>query len=350
VSLLKALRLYGKGDLRLEEVESPSPASGEIILRVRATSICATDIKAYSFGSRTKLPLTLGHEVSGDVCEVGEGLEHYSGKRVTLNPNVFCGKCHYCLTGEHVLCGSRYAIGIDVDGSFAEYLKVPAQALRVGCVQEVPPGVDYEEASLVEPLSCCLRGQIKLGVGSGDVVTVIGAGPIGLMHLKLAKLSNASKVIVSEVEELRIKRAEAMGADHVVDPRHEDLERSILGLTRGRGSDVVIVAVGSPDAQRDALRIVGRGGRINFFAGLPAGMEVVPLDTNVIHYRQVIVLGTSMSTPHEFKRALDIVGSGLVDLKPFVTHRFKLEEGLDAFATAMRRDSLKVVLMPRGDL
>lgn len=341
---MKAIRLYGKGDLRLEEVEVPDPKKGEIILRVRATSICATDIKAYSFGTRTKLPLTLGHEVSGDVCETGNDLEHYIGKRVTLNPNIFCGSCLYCLTGEHVLCDSRYAIGIDIDGSFAEYLKIPAQGLRVGCVQEVPKSMDYEEASLIEPLSCCLRGQIKLGVSPGDIVTIIGAGPIGLMHVKLAKIFGASKVIVSEVDDFRIRNAERMGADHVVNPSYEDLERRIMDLSKGRGSDAVVVAVSSPDAQREALKIVRRGGRINFFAGLPTGMDVVPINTNAIHYKQIMVTGTSMSTPHEFRKALDLTGFGLIDLKPLITHRFKLEEGLESFATAMRRDSLKVIL------
>lgn len=341
-----ALKLYGKENLKVEDVEKPRLGRSEAILKVKATTICATDIKAYSYGGRTKLPIILGHEFAGDICEASEGLESYIGKKVTANPNVFCGKCEYCLSGEHVLCPNRYAIGIDVDGSFGEYVRIPSQAFQVGCVHEIPENMSYEEAALVEPLSACFRGQTKLGVKPGDVVTVIGSGPIGLMHLKLAKLFGASKVIMSEVSEHRIKMAERMGADHVVNPLKVDIEKKILELTSGRGSDAVMVAVGSPHAQRDALKVVRKGGRINFFAGLPAGIEQVSIDTNIIHYKQITVLGTSMSTPHEFKRTLDVVASGLVDVKPLITHRFELKNGLKAFSVAMKAEGLKVALIP----
>jgi L-iditol 2-dehydrogenase len=340
-----ALKLYEKNNLKVENVEKPEPGPFEAILKVKSTSICATDIKAYFYGGRTKLPIILGHEFAGDIYEVGKGLEDYLGQRVTVNPNIFCGKCEYCLMGEHVLCPNRYAIGIDIDGSFSEYLKIPAQAFNVGCVQRIPPDLSYEEAALVEPLSCCFRGQNKIGVKPGDFVTIIGSGPIGLMHLKIAKFFNVSKVIISEVDEKRAKIAEEMNADYVVNPLKEDLEKKILELTDGRGSDVVIVAVGSPKAQQDALRIVRRGGKINFFAGLPS-KEAVPLDTNIIHYKQLTVLGTSMSTPYEFKKTLDIVSSKLIDVKPLITHKLKLIEGLKGFEMATKLESLKVMLYP----
>ena len=341
-----SLKLHGKEDLRLEKVEEPKLEEPGALLKVKATSICATDIKAYTTGARTKLPIILGHEFAGDVVETSEEYKDYIGKRVVVNPNIFCGRCEYCLRGEHVLCPDRYAIGIDVDGSFAEYVKIPDQAFRVGCVYEIPENLSYEEASLAEPLSACFRGQRKLGVSPGDVVAIIGAGPIGLMHLKLAKAFGAAKVIVSEILEHRQKTAERLGADYIVNPMEVDVEKKILELTNGHGADAVVVAVGVGAAQKDALKMAAKGGKVNFFAGLPAGKEEVPINTNLIHYKQMVVLGTSMQTPYEFKKTLDLLASGVVDIKSLITHRFGLGDGLKAFSTALKAEGLKVVINP----
>jgi len=341
-----ALKLYGKEDLRLVKVNVPRLETSGAILKVGATSICASDIKAYVTGARTKIPIILGHEFAGEVVEASEEFKDYVGKRVAVNPNIFCGKCEYCLQGEHVLCPNRYAIGIDVDGSFAEYVMIPGQAFKVGCVHEIPENLSYEETSLTEPLSACFRGQRKLGIKPGDIVAIIGAGPIGIMHLKLAKAAGASKVIISEIDERRCKIAEDLGADYVVNPTKENLEKKILELTSGRGADAVIVAVGIGQAQKDALRIVARGGRVNFFAGLPAGKEEVLINTNLIHYKQITVLGTSMQTPYEFKKALDLMASGVIDVKPLITHRYSLGNGAEAFRVAMKAEGLKVIINP----
>ena len=341
-----ALRLYGKEDLRLEDVDVPKLEGDGAILRVKATGICATDIKAYTTGARTKIPITLGHEFAGEIVEASEKYREYVGKRVVVNPNIFCGRCEYCLEGEHVLCPSRYAIGIDVDGSFAEYVAIPGQAFKVGGVLEIPSHLSYEEASLVEPLAACFRGQKKLMIGPGDVVAIIGAGPIGLMHLKLAKVFGAAKIIMSEIDERRLEIAEKFGADHVINSAKEDIEKRIMEITGGKGADAVIVAVGAGAAQKDALRIISRGGRINFFAGLPTGKEEVPINTNIIHYKQIVVLGTSIQTPYEFRKTLELVAAGVVDVKPLITHIFGLKEGLKAFSTTLRGEGLKILIKP----
>lgn len=344
---MKALRLYGVKNLRLEDVEKPTPRDGDVVLRVAAAGICATDIKAYNFGSRTRLPVTLGHEVAGEVVEAGKNREELVHKRLTLNPNIFCGRCQYCLQGEHVLCRKRYALGIDVDGGFAEYMLVPEAAFSVGNVYEVPSWLSMEEAALVEPLSDCLRGQLKLGIKAGDSIAIIGSGPIGLMHLLLAKSLGLSRVIVCEKSEVRIKFAEQLGADNVIllDGR-VDFLAEIQKLTEGEGVDAVVVAVGVPEAQKDALKIVRPGGAVNYFAGLPAGIQSVEIDTNLIHYKQIRVLGTSMSTPLEFKRALDLVSSGRVNLKPLITKLVPLQEGLSGFSEAQKVENLRVMIKP----
>lgn len=341
-----ALRLHGKEDLRLEDVSEPVLKGSNAILQVKATSICATDIKAYLTGARTKIPVILGHEFSGDIIEASGPLKNYVGKRVVVNPNIFDGICVYCLSGEHVLCPNRYAIGIDVDGSFAEYVEIPEQAFRVGGVLEIPNHLSYEEAALIEPLAACLRGQMKLHVRPGDTVMIIGAGPIGLMHFLLAKVFGASKIIVSEVDDKRIETAKKIGVKYIVNPVKEDIEKRVLELTDGQGCNAVIVAVGSPHAQKDALKIVRKGGRINFFAGLPTGAEEVLVNTNIIHYKQITVLGTSMQTPIEFEKTLELVASGLVNIKPLITHEYRLKDGLEAFSKTLRAEGLKIVLTP----
>jgi len=346
---MKAVRLHGAKDLRFEDVEKPRVGPNEFLVRVKAATVCATDIRMYAYGdSRVKLPRVLGHEFAGDVEKIGANLRNSLkvGMRVTANPNMYCGRCRYCVTGRHELCDSRYALGIDVDGALAEYLRVPPEAFKTGGVCEVPDNLSYEEAALVEPLSCCLHGQEFAQTRVGDIVAVIGAGSIGLMHVVLSKAIGASKVIVSEIDDERLREAANFGADCLINPSKEDLASKISEITDGHGADVVIVAVGSPAAQQQALSIAAKGGRINFFGGLPAGREIVPLNTNLIHYREIFVLGTSSQSIYEFRKTLELVSAGVLDVKRFITHRFPLDETLKAFETASSGVGLKVCVNP----
>jgi len=346
---MKAARLHGAKDLRLEDIEKPTVGPDEFLVRVKAATVCATDIRMYTFGdSRVKLPRVLGHEFAGDVEKVGANLRNSLkvGMRVTANPNMYCGRCRYCIAGRHELCDSRYALGIDVDGALAEYLRVPPEAFKTGGVCEVPDNLSYEEAALVEPLSCCLHGQEFAQTRVGDIVAVIGAGSIGLMHVALSKAIGASKVIVSEIDDERLREAANFGADCLINPSKEDLASKISEVTGGHGADVVIVAVGSPATQQQALSIAAKGGRINFFGGLPAGKEIVPLNTNLIHYREILVFGTSSQSIYDFRKTLELVSAGVLDVKRFITHRFPLDETLKAFETASSRLGLKVCVNP----
>lgn len=346
---MKAVRLHGAKDLRLENIEKPTVGPDEFLVRVKAATVCATDIRMYTYGdSHVKLPRVLGHEFAGDVEKVGANLKNRLkvGMRVTANPNMYCGRCKYCVTGRHELCDSRYALGIDVDGALAEYLRVPPEAFKTGGVCEVPDSLSYEEAALVEPLSCCLHGQEFAQTRVGDIVAVIGAGPIGLMHVTVSKAMGASKVIVSEIDDERLREATNFGADYLMNPSKEDLASKISQITGGHGADVVIVAVGSPAAQQQALSIAAKGGRINFFGGLPAGREIVPLNTNLIHYREIFVFGTSSQSIYDFRKTLELVSAGVLDVKRFITHRFPLDETLKAFETASSGVGLKVCVNP----
>lgn len=346
---MRAVRLYGAKDLRVDDVEKPVVDADEFLIRVKAATVCATDIRIYTYGDpRVRFPRILGHEFAGDIVEVGANLKGFleAGMRVTVNPNMYCGRCRYCVTGRHELCELRYALGIDVDGALAEYLKVPSEAFRTGGVCEVPDHISYEEAALVEPLSACLHGQEFAQTKVGDIVAVIGAGPIGLMHIIVSKAIGASKVIVSEVDEERLKEAANFGADYIINPLKEDLPSKVNQITGGHGADVVIVAVGSPAAQQQALYIAAKGGRINFFGGLPAGKDTVSLNTNLIHYREIFVLGTSSQSIWDFRKTLELVSAGVLKVKPFITHRFSLEDTAKAFEIASSKISLKACVNP----
>ena len=346
---MRAVRLYGAKDLRFEEVEEPTISDDEFLVRVRAATICATDIRIYTYGDpRIKSPRILGHEFAGEIEKIGANLKNYLnvGMRVIVNPNMYCGRCRYCTTGRHELCDSRYALGIDVDGAFAEYIKVPSEASRTGGVCEVPDNLSYEEAALVEPLSCCLHGQEFAQTRVGDIVAVIGAGPIGLMHIMVSKAIGASKVIVSEVDDERLREAANFGADYLINPLKDDLVSKINQITDGHGVDVVIVAVGSPATQQQALSIVAKGGKVNFFGGLPVGKEIVPLNTNLIHYKEISVFGTSSQSIHDFRKTLELISAGVMNVKRLITHRFSLEEAQKAFEVASSRGGLKVCIIP----
>lgn len=346
---MKAVRLYGAKDLRVEEIEKPKISQNEILMRVKAAMICASDIRSYNYGNgRMRLPRVLGHEISGDIEEIGSNVKAYFNPRMrlTLNPNIFCGRCVYCITGRHELCDERRALGFEVDGGFAEYLLIPSESIRTGAICEIPDNLSYEDAALIEPISCCLHAQNLVEVGPGDTVTIVGAGPMGIMHIMVAKALGASNVIVSEIVEQRLQTAIDFGADVVVDPVKEDLASIIFEATGGRGSDVVIVAVGSQSALEQAFNLVSKGGRVSFFAGLPKGKENVALNANIIHYKEMLASGSFASTPYEFHQTVKLTASGILNVKPLITHRFSLDDTSQAFETAMSGRALKVCINP----
>jgi L-iditol 2-dehydrogenase len=348
---MKAVRLYAAKDLRVEEVEKPRISENEILMRVRAATICASDIRSYNYGDgRMRPPRILGHEIAGDIEEVGSNVKGYdSGMRATLNPNIFCGRCVFCVTGRHELCDERRALGFDVDGGFAEYVLIPPESVRTGVICEIPDNVSYEEAALIEPISCCLHAQTLVKVGAGDTVTVIGAGPMGIMHTVMAKALGASRVIVSEISEQRLQTAAHFGADVLVNPTKEDLASRVFEATGRDGSDVVIVAVGSRSAMEQALRLLSKGGRVCFFAGSQKGRESVRINANIIHYMETVVTGAFASTPYEFHQTVRLAASGrLLNMKPIVTHRFRLQDASKAFEAALSGKALKVCLNPEA--
>jgi L-iditol 2-dehydrogenase len=341
---------HGPRDLRVESAPTPVVGAGELLLRVEEASICGTDLRVYHGQHRMFPPGTVripGHEVVGAIAEVGAAVEGYAvGQRVFVAPNMGCGHCRQCISGANNLCPNYQAVGLTMDGGFAEYMRVPAQAVTQGNVMPVNAVLDPAVAALIEPLACVLRGQTALRIRPGDAVLVLGAGPIGAMHLKLARLSGARRVLVSEPNPLRLELANRAGADRSINPVAEDLAEIVAAETGGQGADAIIVATAAHAAQEAAPRLAAIGGRINFFGGLPKDRPTITFDANLVHYRELIVTGTTACSTEDCRRAAEIVNSGRIDLSDLISGRFPLERAGEAFAAAEDGHSLKVVLEP----
>jgi len=341
---------HGPNDLRVENVPKPSIGKDELLVKVLSASICGTDLRIYHGNHRMYTRDTVripGHEVVGNIAQIGENVSGFTlGQRVFCAPNTGCGHCLQCISGNNNLCASYDAIGVTSDGGFAEYVRIPANSVRQGNIIPVSQDVDPAVAALMEPFACVLRGQNALNMKPGETVLIIGAGPIGVMHMKLAKARGAGRVIVSEPAPDRAAQAKSMGADRVVDPTKEDLKSVLAQESQGHGADVIIVAAPVHAAQEASLDLAAIGGRINFFGGLPKDRPTINFDSNLVHYKELVITATTACSTADCWQAAQIVNAGLVDLSDLVSQRFPLSEALAAFAAAEDRKSLKIVLEP----
>lgn len=346
---MKAAVFYGIGDLRVEEIETPRITEEEILIRVRSCAVCGTDLRIFNYG-HFKIPegarRILGHEVAGEIVETGTRVRGYrTGMRVALPPNVGCGTCPMCLQGFNNLCPDYEAFGISMDGGFAEYMKVPVSAIRAGNVISFPDHVSFEEATLAEPLSCCYNSYKALKTEPTDTVLIVGAGPVGALHLLMNRLAGAGRIIVADISVERLERMKAFGADTLIDSSQCDLVETIKQETGGRGADVIITACSVPQLQNQALIMAAAHGRINFFGGLPKGREEVTLNTNLIHYKELVALGTTGSSILHFTKALNIIAAGNIDVKPLISARFNISHAKEAFEYAASGTGMKALII-----
>lgn len=341
---------HGPEDLRVEEVPVPAIGADDVLLRVLRANICGTDLRILHGGHRMYPAGTVripGHEVVGEVVAAGERVRGYRvGQRLFVAPNMGQGDSRETISGNNNLDPDFEAIGITMDGAFAQYMRVPAAAIRQGNLMPVAEGVDPAVAALTEPLACVWRGQQKVNVSAGDVVLVMGAGPIGVLHVMLARLRGATQIIVSEPAAGRRMQALALGADQVVDPLNEDLAGVVRAGSNGRGADVIITAAPVKALQEQALDLAAMGGRINFFGGLSKSDSVIQFNSNTVHYKELIVTGTTACSTYDCLRAAEIVNSGRLDLSPLITASFPLTSANTAFAAAADGKNLRVTLIP----
>lgn len=348
--MMQAAVYHGPKDLRIKHVTKPAPGPGEVLIRVKSSVICATDIKMFSgihSYVETDKMVIFGHENAGYIAELGSGVEGYSiGEAVFVAPNIGCGQCYLCINGNNNICRQSEQIGMSLNGGFAEYLLVPKRAVQQGNLLPIKDGVDLAVASLTEPLACVLRGQKPLQISPDKVVLIMGGGPIGMLHLKLAQLKSAAKIIVTEPNAFRRTRATEFGADCVVDPFKDDLASVVNKESNGHGADVIITAVSSAKAQADSIELAAIGGRICFFAGLPKGITPIQLDSNLLHYKELVVSGTSGNSTANCNEAMSIINAGKIDLSCMITGRFPLTEIHTAFGEAQKSHTLKIAIEP----
>ncbi len=350
---MKAARWYAQKDIRLDEVPEPFPKKGQVKIKVKWCGICGTDVTEYNAGpvfipttrphplTGMQPPVTLGHEFSGDVIEVGEGVTNVKvGDRVTVCPLIYCGTCYYCMWGIHNMCMRLATMGLGADGAFAEYTIAPSY----GC-HKIPENMDYETAAFAEPLSTLVRACRKAKISSGETVAIIGAGAMGLLALQCAKASGAGKVFVVEPVAKRRAMAERLGATAVFDPTAVDVGKGIAELTNGLRAEVAMECSGVPAGALAALAVTGRLGRI-VHVGLQERPVEYPFFRLLVHEKEIL---TVQGYNDEFPTAILFLADGRVSVDPLITDKIRLaelvENGLERMVSR-RDDVIRILVSP----
>ena len=343
---MRAVLVRAPMDFGVVEVETPACPPDGLLLRVLACGLCGSDLRTLRNGHhRVTLPYTIGHEISAVVAKAGPA---YAGRwtvgsRLSVAPLVYCGTCDRCVDGRFELCDGYREIGQAWQGGLAEYLALPGEAVARGTIRPIPDGLDPVLATVAEPLSSCIHAQETGGVGLGDVVAILGSGPVGCLHAMLARARGAATVIIADVNADRLALCERFAPDHLLDASTVDLVAEVRRLTDGRGADVVVTANPVPTSQVQALEMTRKGGRVLLFGGLPPEHSRPGLDTNLIHYSALRVMGTTIFAPRHHAQAVSLLASGRIDAAGLVTHRLPLERFAEGAAVALEGRALKVV-------
>ncbi|MCF7929307.1 MAG: alcohol dehydrogenase catalytic domain-containing protein [Spirochaetales bacterium] len=341
---MKAIRLYDKEDIRIEDIPKPEIGNHEVLLRVKSAFVCGTDVRMYKNGKSgisPDNPRVMGHELAGVIEKTGSEVTHYkAGDRVSVAPNYGCGVCDFCVSGNSQLCSESEAIGISVDGGFAEYVRIPEPAVRQGNLMVLPENVSFEAGALAEPFSCVYNAYEKIGIYPGDRVLVIGAGPIGIMHAKIAVLAGAGQVYMNDLNTGRLEQAKER-VPQIETLVTDDLPGEIDKITGGKGLDLVITAASVPVIQEMAFSLVGMNGRVMFFGGLPHGKSVVQLDTNEIHYKQLLISGTTRQSLRQYRKIIHLLSEGVLSADDIVTGHADGSEAESVLQAVIRGEGLK---------
>ena len=340
---MRVAMYYNNRDVRLEKFPKPEIGPGEFLFRVMACGICGSDVLEWYRVPRA--PRVLGHEATGEIVEVGKGVERYRvGERVFVSHHVPCGDCRYCLTGHHTACETLHKTNYD-PGGFSEYVRVPRINVERG-VYPLPEDMPFEDGTFIEPLGCVVRSQRLARVGVGDTVLILGSGVSGLLQLQLARVRGVKRIIAVDINEYRLKAAEKFGADAVLHAE-ENVPERLRELNEGRLADRVIVCTGAPSASVQALRCVDRGGTILFFAVPEPGIDV-PVPFTDFWRNEVTIMTSYGAAPGDLEEALELIGERKLNVHDMITHRFgSAEAGLGFKLVAEAKESLKVIIEPQ---
>ncbi len=342
---MMAAVLYGKENLKIEAVPVPRIGPGDVLVRVKTALTCGTDVKVFRRGYHARMivpPALFGHELGGDIVRAGEKVRGFRvGQRVVAANSAPCGGCFYCRRGDENLCEDL----LFNNGAYAEFIRIPARIVERN-MYEIPEHVSYGDAALIEPLACVLRGLDEVRAKTGDAIAVLGLGPIGTMFVKLAKVYG-TRVIAIGRRQTQLDRAAAMGADELLLAEDgADVASQVRALTEGHGADAVIEAVGLPEAWETALRLVRRGGTVNFFGGCPNDSRI-SLDTSLMHYSEITCTSSFHHTPKHIRKALELVSRGDIASKDFVNREEPLANLLQVLQHLMSHNGhMKTAIIP----
>jgi len=339
---MKAAMYYSLGDIRIQDVPAPKIAADEVLVEMKACGVCGSDLMEWYLRSRA--PLVLGHEPAGVIIEAGKKVKDFSvGDRVFAHHHVSDLTCYYCKHGEFTLCRQFAETHLE-PGGFAEYFKVPAPNLRIDTLK-LPSNVSFEEATLIEPVGCCIRAQNKVGVRKGDSVAVVGAGPSGIIHTMLAKIAGAKQVLITDLVDYRLRMAERFGADLALHHQSENVVERVKQATKNRGADIVIVTAPNAKAIEDSVHVVRRGGKILLFAPTQPD-QYARLSPHRLFFSEITVVPSYSVSHVETRKALQLITSGKLKTKELITHRFPLSQTQEAFQTAAKsKECLKIVVV-----
>ncbi len=339
---MRAVVFYGVDEgFRIEDVEAPTVKRGDdILIKVKLAGLCGTDPAILEGRHPAAPPVILGHEYAGEVIEVGGDVKDIDvGDHVVIDPNIKCGKCYRCRTGKENLCENMTTLGIYIDGGFSRYNVAPRSA-----VYKIPSDMRWEDAVLVEPVSCAINGANRARINVGDTVAIIGAGPMGLIWTQLAKWRGAGLIIVSDLVEKRLEMAKKLGADVTVNPKEKDFVEEVKRLTDGRMADVCVEVVGNPRTVEQALAATGYGGRTVIFGTTKKGLKASFEPYQVMRYEKEII--GSFIANYTFSSAIAVMYKRIINSDLMITHKYSIEEFNKAVETHRSGEAIKIAIQP----
>ncbi|MCX6663018.1 MAG: zinc-dependent dehydrogenase [Euryarchaeota archaeon] len=339
---MKVVMYYNNNDVRIEEMPVPSIGDNELLVKVKASGICGSDVMEWY--RIKKAPRILGHEITGDIVEIGKNVKKYRiGDRVFVSHHVPCNTCRFCQNNQHTLCHTLHSTNF-YPGGFAEYLRVPEINVDRG-VFVLPKEMSYDEGVFIEPLACVVRGLKAAEMKPGQTVLVIGSGISGLLQIKLAKAWKAGKILATDVEEYRLKAAKKFGADAIIHAK-DDVPEQVKKHNHGKLADLVILCTGAPSAVKPALKSVDSGGTILFFAPTEPGVEI-PFPLFDLWNKQIKMVSTYAGSPEDINSAIDLIKSKKVNVVDMISHKLPLSDAAKGFQlVAKAQESIKVILEP----
>lgn len=341
---MKSYFLVEPGRMEMRETPVPKPEAGELIIKVETALTCGTDLKAFRRGHpKMPMPTPFGHEFSGVIIDAGQSVNGWrEGDAIMGVHTAPCGDCYYCRRQLENLC--PVTMDTMLMGAYAEYIKLPRPVVERNTFHK-PDSLSYEEAAILEPLACVVHGIDPLPIREDDHVLIIGAGSIGLMHILMARLKGAHKIIVSGKHEERLQLAKELGADHLIDAAQDDTRQTVMDLTNGYGANWVIECTGRPEVWETTMDMVAKGGGIVLFGGCAAG-TMVSVDTGRLHYDQITMIGTFHFTPRDVARAHQLLIERQINVSKLISDKFPLEKLNHAFGLLMQGEGIKYAIQP----